>query len=389
MLFNFQKKLILILVYCTCCICTEVGAQSPIRTQSFALADLLDAAALTYPSLVAARIEARAANEDLSATERIRWPTVSATVESYSGNLRSYPSRAVQVDQTLWDGGRNSARISESEVLANISLLKVYMQQQDLFLQMVAAWQSMISSRERVKVAQLTLARLEDYQKKMLRRVEAEASPRIDLELVDARLLQTQVELTASLSSLQVAVMRLEQFSGEVGLLGRISGAVYPLTLIETQSIANQLSHAALVITGSLVVMQGHMTMGALIASSILSGRILSPIMAIPGLLVQHAHAQAALEGLEKLYALKTDHEGTDRPLIPSSLQGHYALTEIKFSYGENPPALVIPKLDIHPKERIVILGPIGAGKSTLLRLLSGLYHPQEGKVLLDRLMKF
>lgn len=243
MLFNFQKKLILILVYCTCCICTEVGAQSPIRAQSFALADLLDAAALTYPSLVAARIEARAANEDLSATERIRWPTVSATVESYSGNLRSYPSRAVQVDQTLWDGGRNSARISESEVLANISLLKVYMQQQDLFLQMVAAWQSMISSRERVKVAQLTLARLEDYQKKMLRRVEAEASPRIDLELVDARLLQTQVELTASLSSLQVAVMRLEQFSGEVGLLGRISGAVYPLTLIETQSIANQLSH--------------------------------------------------------------------------------------------------------------------------------------------------
>lgn len=147
-----------------------------------------------------------------------------------------------------------------------------------------------------------------------------------------------------------------------------------------------QISYAALVITGSLVVMQGHMTMGALIASSILSGRILSPIMAIPGLLVQHAHAQAALEGLEKLYALKTDHEGTDRPLIPSSLQGHYALTEIKFSYGENPLALVIPKLDIHPKERIVILGPIGAGKSTLLRLLSGLYHPQEGKVLLDNL---
>lgn len=147
-----------------------------------------------------------------------------------------------------------------------------------------------------------------------------------------------------------------------------------------------QISYAALVVAGSIVVMQGHMTMGALIASSILSGRILAPIMAIPGLLVQHAHAQAALEGLEKLYTLKTDHHGTDSPLVPSQIHGHYALSDIKFAYGDNPPALVVPNLEIQPKERIAILGPIGAGKSTLLRLLSGLYHPQEGRVLLDNL---
>jgi ATP-binding cassette subfamily C protein LapB len=147
-----------------------------------------------------------------------------------------------------------------------------------------------------------------------------------------------------------------------------------------------QLSYAGLVVAGSLVVMQGNMTMGALIASSILSGRILAPIMAIPGLLVQHAHAQAALEGLEKLYTLKTDHHGTDRPLVPSQIQGHFALNDIKFAYGDNPPALVVPKLEIQPHERIAVLGPIGAGKSTLLRLLSGLYHPQEGRVLLDNL---
>lgn len=147
-----------------------------------------------------------------------------------------------------------------------------------------------------------------------------------------------------------------------------------------------QIGYAVLVVAGSLVVMQGHMTMGALIASSILSGRILAPIMTIPSLLVQHAHALAALEGLEKLYTLKTDHHGTDRPLVPSKIHGHYALSDIKFAYGDNPPALVVSKLEIQPQERIAILGPIGAGKSTLLRLLSGLYHPQEGRVLLDNL---
>lgn len=147
-----------------------------------------------------------------------------------------------------------------------------------------------------------------------------------------------------------------------------------------------QISYAGLVVVGSVVVMQGHMTMGALIASSILSGRILAPIMAIPGLLVQHAHAQAALEGLEKLYTLKTDHFGTDRPLVPTQIHGHYALSDISFAYGDNPPALLLPKLEIQPKERIAVLGPIGAGKSTLLRLLSGLYHPQQGRILLDNL---
>jgi ATP-binding cassette subfamily C protein LapB len=147
-----------------------------------------------------------------------------------------------------------------------------------------------------------------------------------------------------------------------------------------------QISYALLVVVGALVVMQGHMTQGALIASSILSGRILAPIMAIPGLLVQYAHAKAALEGLEKLYLLKTDNHGIEAPLTPEILSGQYALSEIKFAYADNPPSLVVPQLQVQSGERIVVLGPIGAGKSSLLRVLSGLYHPQEGQVLLDGL---
>jgi ATP-binding cassette subfamily C protein LapB len=67
-------------------------------------------------------------------------------------------------------------------------------------------------------------------------------------------------------------------------------------------------------------------------------------------------------------------------------MKGHYQLTNVQFSYGQNPPVIAVPKLEIRPGERIAIVGPIGAGKSTLLRMLSGMYQPQKGSIHIDGL---
>ena len=57
------------------------------------------------------------------------------------------------------------------------------------------------------------------------------------------------------------------------------------------------------------------------------------------------------------------------------------------FNYQNNDqPALAISRLQIKAGERIAVLGPIGSGKSTLLKVLSGLYAPTQGRVLLDGL---
>lgn len=147
-----------------------------------------------------------------------------------------------------------------------------------------------------------------------------------------------------------------------------------------------QTAYAGLIGAGAIVVMRGEMTMGALIACSILSGRVLAPIMALPNLMVQHAHAQAALEGIERLYTLKAELDDVEQVLSPDCIHGHYRLEGVKFSYGENPASIIVPQLTILPGERIAVVGPIGAGKSTLLRMLSGLYQPQEGRIHLDNL---
>lgn len=147
-----------------------------------------------------------------------------------------------------------------------------------------------------------------------------------------------------------------------------------------------QLSYMALIVVGATSVINGEMTIGALIACSILSGRVLSPILTLPSLMVQRAHAKAAMVGLEVLYALKTDNHGVTRPLIPENLRGYYVLDQISFAYPDAPAALKIQQLQIKSGEKIAIIGPIGSGKSTLLKLLSGLYHPQQGRILLDGL---
>ena len=148
-----------------------------------------------------------------------------------------------------------------------------------------------------------------------------------------------------------------------------------------------QTSYVGIVIVGSFVVMQGDMTMGGLIACSILGGRVLAPVMAIPGLLVQYAHAKAAKSNIESLFALEQDNQGVAYPLSPTHIKGAYQCDGMTFNYqGNDRPAINVPKLMIKPGERIAILGPIGSGKSTLLKVLAGLYAPTEGRVLLDGL---
>ena len=123
--------------------------------------------------------------------------------------------------------------------------------------------------------------------------------------------------------------------------------------------------------------------MGALIACSILSGRVLAPVAMIPSQLVQWAHAKAALQGLDRLWKLHDDHHGEEQPVLLENIRGNYRLEAVAIDYAGNK-ALAVPSLAIQAGEKIGVLGPVGAGKTTLLRLLSGMYKPREGRVMLE-----
>lgn len=148
-----------------------------------------------------------------------------------------------------------------------------------------------------------------------------------------------------------------------------------------------QMSYVLLVATGAwLASTSTTLTVGGIVACAILSSRVLAPIGMLPGLLVQWGHAKIAYRHLEEFFALETDNHGVERPLSPERLRGAFEVSGLRYAYPGQNRALSLDRLSIAAGEKVGILGVVGSGKSTLLKLLSGLYKPQEGQILLDGL---
>lgn len=143
-----------------------------------------------------------------------------------------------------------------------------------------------------------------------------------------------------------------------------------------------QASYIGIIFFGAQMASAGELTLGALIACSILSGRILSPVIMVPSLLIQWGQCKASLQALDQLWALQNDHSD-QQPIAVDNVRGDYLFENVSVSYNQNL-ALQVPSLRVRGGEKIAILGPVGAGKTSLLRLLSGMYKPQEGRVLFD-----
>ena len=146
-----------------------------------------------------------------------------------------------------------------------------------------------------------------------------------------------------------------------------------------------QLSYIMIVSLGAyLVAENGTITMGALIAMTILSGRILQPIAQLPNQFVQWGKAKLSIKDLNSIYKLASDNEGVSRPLSPYLDSTDIKCKDISFGYSENSNILTLSELNIKQGEKVAILGAIGSGKSTLLKIIAGLYKPTKGFVYLD-----
>jgi len=147
-----------------------------------------------------------------------------------------------------------------------------------------------------------------------------------------------------------------------------------------------QLSYIGMIIVGAYLITQGELTMGALIACSIIGGRALAPIAQVPNMIVQWQHAKIALSTLDNIMDLPGERDPKTQLLVPDHLEGRVKIDQASFTYDEDVAPVVIEKFQLIPGQRVAVLGSIGSGKSTFLKLLAGLIQPQSGQVSIDGL---
>ncbi|MEP3944366.1 ATP-binding cassette domain-containing protein [Ascidiaceihabitans sp.] len=146
-----------------------------------------------------------------------------------------------------------------------------------------------------------------------------------------------------------------------------------------------QATYVAAVIVGTYLVFAGHFTVGSIIAVGILTSRTLAPLTQLAGTMARWGNVKTALDGLDAVAMSEQDADEDRTYLRRESLKGHFELRELTFRYEDDgAPTLDIPGVAILPGQRIAILGANGSGKSSLLKVLSGLYAPSTGRVLLD-----
>lgn len=151
-----------------------------------------------------------------------------------------------------------------------------------------------------------------------------------------------------------------------------------------SQSV-QQATYVSAVIAGTFLVFAGEFTVGSIIAVGILTGRTLAPLTQLSATMARWGNVKAALDGLNAIVESEQDVDEERTYLRRETLEGRYELREVTFRYDKDVATQVdIPGAVLNAGEAVAVLGSNGAGKSTLLKMLSGLYAPSTGRILID-----
>lgn len=146
-----------------------------------------------------------------------------------------------------------------------------------------------------------------------------------------------------------------------------------------------QLINVTLVILGVYLVINGELTMGGLIACTMLASRALVPVAQTAGLLTQYHNAATSLNSLDEIMQRPVERPVDSTFLSRPVFNGDIEFREVSFRYpGAEGNALTKVSFKIKAGEHVAVLGRMGSGKSTIHKLILGLYQPTEGAVLID-----
>jgi subfamily B ATP-binding cassette protein HlyB/CyaB len=149
--------------------------------------------------------------------------------------------------------------------------------------------------------------------------------------------------------------------------------------------LINKLGTAATLYFGAILVIDGYLSVGQLVAFNMLAGRVSSPVLRLAQLWQDFQQARLSIARLGDI--LNTAPEPSynpNRAALPP-IKGALRFDHVTFRYRvDGSPALTDVSIEVPPGQVVGIVGPSGSGKSTLTKLLQRLYLPESGRVLID-----
>ena len=146
-----------------------------------------------------------------------------------------------------------------------------------------------------------------------------------------------------------------------------------------------QVATVASVVTGVYLIQAGELTMGGLIAISMLLGRTIAPMRQVASLITRIHGAQASFESLNKIMDNSLEMDKNKTYIQKDNFDGSFEFKDVDFAYPEAEVlSLHNVNFKIKPGQKVGVLGRIGSGKSTIGKLLMRFYLPTEGSVYVD-----
>jgi len=149
-------------------------------------------------------------------------------------------------------------------------------------------------------------------------------------------------------------------------------------------SYVSKLTTAVLLLFGAKAVIDGELSVGALVAFNMIAGQVTQPILRLSQIWQDFQQVQISIDRLGDILNAPVEPAPIASMTLPPP-RGAIELKHVSFRYGpKSPEVLKNLSIAIRPGEVIGIVGPSGSGKSTLTKLVQRLYMPDSGQVLLD-----
>lgn len=139
-------------------------------------------------------------------------------------------------------------------------------------------------------------------------------------------------------------------------------------------------------VVGALLVINGHITFGVIVAFMLYVRLFTSPLSQIAqGMTSIQSTAAAA----ERVFEFVEEPEMEDesrltKKLNPKKVKGNIEFNHVKFGYEKNKVIIKDFNCKVKPGQKIAIVGPTGAGKTTMVNLLMKFYNINDGEILID-----